>query len=411
MVDKVAALTRFGADTPMGKLLREYWIPALPSSHLVADGVPKRVRLLGEDLVAFRDTRGVVGILNEACPHRGVSLALGRNEDCGLRCLFHGWKLDVEGRVIDTPNESAIEGFAERITQVHHPVEEAGGIVWVYLGTQSPPPSRPNLLFTTLPKDQVFASMGLINANWLPVMEAGFDQAHVRVLHQSSLKETYPNATMTRTMLSSARTKFEFERTPYGGRWRFLETSADDPDKEVRVGEFVFPWWDLIGLSAKTDEDQAILLNVPVDDSHTMLWGIFYNTEHPLEENQPGKVFASAVRSSDTYRTDLPYDRASNWGQDREAMRHHWTGIGVGRGNVGLFYEDIALMESIQPEWDRSKQHLGPSDALITRLRHILLETLREHEAGVIPESVFFDVTSLRPTYSERETLAASIDG
>lgn len=404
MPDKHGVLTRFGPDAPMGKLMREYWLPALPSSHLTPDGPPRRVRLLGHDLVAFRDTAARVGVLNEACPHRGVSLALGRNEDCGLRCLFHGWKLDVEGRVLETPNESAIPSYWTRISQVHHPVEEAGGIVWVYLGNRDPVPPRPDLAFTKLPDDHVFLSLGVVHANWLPVIEAGFDQTHVRLLHQSSLRDTYPNATLTRTMMTGTNTAFEFLRTPYGGTWRFIETSEDTP-REVRVGEYIFPWWDLIGLSADPCEDQAILLTVPVDDRNTMLWGIFYNTEHPLEDGQPGKVFASAVRSPLTYRTDLPYDRESNWGQDRNAMSDHWTGIGIGRGNVGLFYEDIALMESIQPEWDRDEQRLGPSDALIVRLRHILHDTLREHQRGETPESITVCVTGIKPTYSKPEQL------
>ena len=398
MPDAYTALTRFGPSTPMGRLMREYWIPVLRSAHLEADGPPRRVRVLGEDLVAFRDSTGTVGILDEACPHRGVSLALGRNEECGLRCLFHGWKVDVRGRVVEAPNESAIDGFVDRIPANHHPVDEAGGLVWLYLGPRSSPPPRPDLPFVDLPDDHVFASMGVVHANWLPVLEAGFDQAHVRVLHQSALRESYEGVTMAGTMLSTTRSRFEFERRPYGGRWRFLEQGPDG-EEEVRVGELVLPWWDLIGLAADPAEDQAILLNVPVDDRTTMLWGIFYNTEHPLKDGQPGRVFASHVRSEETFRTDLPHDPDGNWGQRRDLMDRHWTGIGVGRGGVGLFYEDMALMESIRPGWDRSRQHLGPSDHLITRLRHLLLEAVREHEAGTVPSSVDCDVRGVIPTF------------
>jgi phthalate 4,5-dioxygenase oxygenase subunit len=401
MSDVYEALTTFGVGTPMGDLMREHWIPALPSVHLVADGAPRRVRLLGQDLVAFRDSNGAVGILDEACPHRGVSLALGRNEDCGLRCLFHGWKLDVTGRVVDTPNESVIEGYASRVPQVHHPAEEAGGIVWVYLGTRTPPSVRSDFAFSLLPADQVFLSMGKIHANWLPVTEAGFDQAHVRVLHQSALRDSFTSeVTMSQTMLASSRTRFAFDRRGYGGHWRFLEGEPGE-EQEVRVGELVLPWWDLIGLTADPDQDKAILLTVPIDDRATMLWAIFYNTEHPLRPGQPGRVFAENVQSPETYRTDLPYDRDSNWGQNREVMDRHWTGIGVGRGGVGLFYEDIALMESIQPDWDRTNQHLGPSDALITRLRHRLLEALRDYDPGRVPESADCDVSELLPRFSE----------
>jgi phthalate 4,5-dioxygenase oxygenase subunit len=384
----------------MGRLMREYWIPALPSSNLISDGPPRRVRLLGDDFVAFRDTVGAVGVLDEACPHRGVSLALGRNEECGLRCLFHGWKLDVTGRVIDTPNEAHIEGFASRLPQVHYPVRESGGIVWVYLGTRQYPPALPNLAFTSLRPDQVFLSMGRVEANWLPIIEAGFDQTHVRVLHQSALRDSYTDqVTMSKTMLDSGRTHFEFDRTSYGGSWRFLDDAEGDA-AEIRVGEFVLPWWDLIGLTPDPEQDNAILLSVPIDDRATMLWGIFYNTKHSLEEGQPGRIFASNVQSLETYRTDFPCDRGGNWGQDRAIMDRHWTGIGVGRGGVSIFLEDIALMESIQPGWDRNKQHLGPSDALITRLRHVLLDTLRTHQSGREPASIDFELAGLMPRFS-----------
>jgi phenylpropionate dioxygenase-like ring-hydroxylating dioxygenase large terminal subunit len=376
------------------------------STALVRDGAPRRLRLLGEDFVAFRDTLGRVGVLDEACPHRGVSLAMGRNEECGLRCLFHGWKLDVRGSVVEVPNQP-IAGFAERIVPRHHPVEEAGGIVWVYLGHRDPAPPRPNLSFAQLPTAHVFVMPGLIHANWLPVIEAGFDQEHVRILHQSVLATSFENVQMASTMLSSRRTRFEFERRPYGGSWRFLEQADQELEEEVRVGEFIFPWWDLIGLSPDPDHDQAILLNVPVDDETTMLWGIFYNTEHPLREGDVGRIFASHCRSAETYRTDLP-GREQNWGQDRDAMKEHWTGIGVGRGGVGLFYEDIALMESINPSWDRSREHLAPSDTLISRLRHILTEALRERERGDEVSSVTADVTDVLPRFTPEPSISSA---
>ena len=391
-------LTRFGPLTPMGRLMREHWIPACKSSQLVSDGAPRRVRLLGEDFVAFRDTEGRVGILNEACPHRGVSLALGRNEECGLRCLFHGWKLDVNGRVVDTLAES--ERFRERLPAVHHPVEEAGGIVWTYLGSREDVPCRPNLVFTQLPPEHVFAMPAPIEANWLSVLEAGFDQVHVRILHRSALASAYPDLSMTRSMLGSSKNRFDLRSRPYGGRWAFFNTRQDGDEEIVRVGDYIFPWWDMIGLSADPDEDAAILLQVPVDDENTMLWGIFYNTEHPLREGDVGRSFADFCESPDTYRTGFPNDRDGNWGQDRSVMDEHWTGIGVGRGNVGLFYEDLALLESMSKSWDRSGEHLGSTDALITRLRRRMREMLRAHEGGGRPASIDADLSSIQPRAS-----------
>jgi phthalate 4,5-dioxygenase len=399
---KFEVLTRFGTGSPLGELMREYWVPVLLSSSLTPDGAPKRVRVLGEDLVAFRDTFGRVGVLNEACPHRGVSLVLGRNEECGLRCLFHGWKLDITGAVVDAPNETP--DFIARIPSSGYPVDEAGGLVWVYLGSAAPAPRRPGLAFTWLPDDHVFVMPGIVHANWLPVIEAGFDQAHVRILHQSAIASTYSGQNMTATMLGSRNTRFEFDRRPYGGTWRFLEQSDACAEQEVRVGEFIMPWWDLIGLSADSADDSAILLTVPVDDQQTMLWAIFYNTDHPLKDDGVGRIFASQCRSPETYRTDLPYDPDGKWGQDRRIMNQHWTGIGVGRGGVGLFYEDIALMESIPRSWDLTQQHLGPSDLLITQLRHLLLRAVDEHRGGTRPLSASYDVSEVVPRFTDSDS-------
>lgn len=399
---KFEVLTHFGPGTPLGDFMRAFWIPALPCVSLVPDGAPRRLRLLGHDLVAFRDTRGRIGILDEACPHRGVSLALGRNEECGLRCLFHGWKFDVDGTVVDAPNET--EEFIGRVPGQGHPVDEAGGIVWVYLGTESPPPPRPDLVFTRLPGDHVFVMPGVVHANWLPVIEAGFDQTHVRILHQSAIASTYGGQHMTATMLDSRSTRFEVNRRPYGANWRFLERDGGGTtdEREVRVGEFVLPWWDLIGLSADPGDDSAILLTVPIDDHSTMLWAIFYNTDHPLQDDGVGRIFASQCRSAETFRTDLPSDRAGNWGQDRAAMADgHWTGIGVGRGGVGLFYEDIALMESIPESWDLSRQHLGPSDLLITQLRHLLLSAVSEQRPAAATAIAAEDVSDVVPRFTD----------
>src|SRR5690242_5847075 len=142
MSDVFEPLTRCGADTPMGRLLREFWIPAIPSSALTADGAPQKLRLLGEHLVAFRATDGRAGIVDQACPHRGASLVLARNEECGLRCLYHGWKLNVDGHVVETPRERDPD-YGDRIRPTGHPTEERGGIVWTYLGAERPAPAFP----------------------------------------------------------------------------------------------------------------------------------------------------------------------------------------------------------------------------------------------------------------------------
>jgi nitrite reductase/ring-hydroxylating ferredoxin subunit len=167
----------------MGEMLREYWMPACRSESLVADGAPQRVRLVGENFVAFRATDGGVGFLYEACPHRGASLALGRNEDNGLRCIFHGWKMDVCGKVVDVPAEPAEtrDAFAARLKVGHFPTHEAGGMVWVYLGKQATPPVFPDFEFNNLPASHVCARRGLVHYNWLQGLEAHIDASHVGI--------------------------------------------------------------------------------------------------------------------------------------------------------------------------------------------------------------------------------------
>src|SRR5918912_2134633 len=160
-------LTRIGPGTPMGRLMRQYWMPVLRSAKLEADGAPARVRLMGQDFVAFRATDGRVGFLDERCPHRGVSLALARNEDCALRCIFHGWKIDVSGKVVETPSEPPESNLASKVRVKHYPVKEAGGLVWGWLGEGQKPPRCPDFEFTHLPLEQVVVRKAVLNVNWV----------------------------------------------------------------------------------------------------------------------------------------------------------------------------------------------------------------------------------------------------
>src|SRR5207248_10812408 len=144
-------ICRVGPGTPMGAILREYWMPALLSDEVVIDGDPLRLKLLGEDLIAFRDTDGRVGMLGVHCPHRGASLFFGRNEEGGLRCVYHGWKFDVSGNCLDMPNEPSESSFKNRVHQTPYPCREAGGMIWTYMGPLTEPPPLPELEFTLVP--------------------------------------------------------------------------------------------------------------------------------------------------------------------------------------------------------------------------------------------------------------------
>src|SRR5579884_3960363 len=180
-------LTRTGPGTPMGNLMRRYWIPTLFSHQLAEpDCPPVRVRLLGEDLVAFRDTEGRVGLLHQHCPHRGASLFFGRNEECGLRCVYHGWKFDVNGNCVDMPNEPPESDFKHKVKATAYPTVERGGVVWAYLGPRETPPPLPELPANIHEDGSVFAFM--IEGNYLQIVEGDIDTTHASFLHYGSLK-------------------------------------------------------------------------------------------------------------------------------------------------------------------------------------------------------------------------------
>src|SRR5687767_1196057 len=172
-------MCRVGPGTPMGDLMRQYWIPALISSELpVNDGPPLRLRLLGEDMIAFRTTSGDVGVIQNACPHRGASMFFGRNEEDGLRCVYHGWKFDVSGACVDMPNEPAESRFKERILQPAYPVVEAGGVIWCYMGPREHQPPPPDFEWTRAPANYRHVSRTLEFCNYLQTIEGGIDTVH-----------------------------------------------------------------------------------------------------------------------------------------------------------------------------------------------------------------------------------------
>src|SRR5256885_9536504 len=181
-------LSRVGPNTPMGKLLRRYWAPFLLASEIPEpDCPPVRVKLMGEQLVAFRDTAGHIGLIDEFCAHRGVSLWFGRNEECGLRCPYHGWKYDVTGQCVDLPSEGADGPMRKRIKLKSYPCIELGGVVWTYMGPPELKPEPPGIEWAHVPPERRFASKRLQECNWLQALEGGIDSSHVSFLHSGAL--------------------------------------------------------------------------------------------------------------------------------------------------------------------------------------------------------------------------------
>ncbi len=385
-------LTRIEGDAPMGVLMREHsWIPACLSIELVSDGAPRRVRLVGKDYVAFRDTKGDIGFLDEGCPHRNASLVLARNEECGLRCIFHGWKVDVTGQVVEAPTHSPNpEAFAAKIQARRYPTVDAGGLVWVWLGESAAPPF-PHLPFTVLPASNVWVTATHCACNWLQGVEATLDTAHIGTLHKAYMEahtKVDAGANIAGTLAALA-PRYEVAHTDYG-----LDAIGvrplPDGSSYVRTTRYILPFVSLVPGSpgsAGGDPDGVIFIVSPVDDTHHILFFGFWAAGFDINDGQ----YLSIPRAQRGIVGDRPFDvtnfggfsggRDQNWGQDREAMaRGHFSGF---TGN--LLQEDTVTQISMGAIVDRTKEHLSSSDVAIIHARRVLLEAVANVQAGRHP--------------------------
>jgi phthalate 4,5-dioxygenase len=373
-------LTRVGPGTPMGELLRELWTPAVRSASLVADGAPKRVRLLGQNFVAFRATDGRVGFLNEACPHRGASLALARNEANGLRCIFHGWKIDVEGRCVETPTEPAArcEAFAASVPVKHYPTREAGGLVWVYLGRRSAPPSFYDFEIHAPPAEALLRC-AIVHGNWLQGVEGQLDSAHLNFLHSTSIPAR-DSRKIGALVSHDPAPRFEFIEQPYGFREAALRTLPDG-STYARIREVVPPYY--LFIPGEHGQPRLVVVIVPIDDEWSAHWYYYLNPFGPV----PDWYLQYAVERTHADDDDFAADRGgvgNMWHQDRAAMgKGHWSGL-----DKNFVYEDFIIEESMGPIADRSQEYLGSSDLVIVRFRRMLFQALEDHKQGKLPFGV-----------------------
>jgi phenylpropionate dioxygenase-like ring-hydroxylating dioxygenase large terminal subunit len=368
-------LCRVTGDAPMGKMLRQhYWLPAILSVRVKHGDAPVRVRLFGENFVAFRGADGKVGFLNEACPHRGASLALGRVEGCAVKCLFHSWKISSSGEVLDVPNElNNPKEFAKTVKVRAYPTREGAGLVWVWLGEGEAPPA-PDFEWMDLPPDQVYAAGIELNANWLQGVEATIDSSHVALLHTSWTQNSATDFAATR---ENTTVKYEFEKKPYGFQAAALRPTPDGTCV-ARVTEFIMPYYGLIPpIYTGPLQDRTAIIAVPIDDENLIQWYIYYNPEKPVDSwrrTQRANQWPMAG--------GLPGDRSNNWGQSRHAMD--------GGNNTGFFeivLEDFVITVSMGPIVDRTKEYLCSGDQAIIRARRQLLEDVKNFMAGKPPKS------------------------
>jgi phenylpropionate dioxygenase-like ring-hydroxylating dioxygenase large terminal subunit len=380
-------ITRVGPGTPMGNLMREYWVPAMLSSELPGpDCDPVRVLLLGEQLIGFRDTNGKPGLIQNNCPHRGASLFFGRNEEAGLRCVYHGWKFDVDGYCIDMPNEPAESDFKQKVKAVAYPCKERGGIVWAYLGPRKEPPPMPDLEANVL--EGATATAFQLEGNWLQILEGDIDTTHVGFLHYGGLRpEDQQQGSFSEYQLRQKHAHFEVIDTP-GGVAYGARRPGPPGEAYWRIAQFAMPFYTFTppGVLGIKKNNGA---RVPMDDYHTMNY--FMN----VASGRPGNGVLNAIfperlpDTTDWYgRNRFVPNMANDFLMDRALQR---TGKGGGgfTGIPWLLIQDAAMTGSMGPIFDRSTEHLGSADAMVIQVRRRLINAVKAHmERGITPSGV-----------------------
>ena len=365
-----ALLTQVVGEAPMGRMMRRYWVPVCLSEELAeTDGMPVRATIFGERFVAFRDSAGRIGVLDEACPHRLASLALGRNEEGGLRCIYHGWKFSVDGACMEMPTEPESYNFRDRMRTRSYPAREAGGIVWGYLGPGEPPPF-PEYDWMRLPQEQRAVVKVGERANYLQAIEGSIDSSHSWFLHRGIIWDWKVRSSVS----LDTSPKLEAEDTPYGFRYAAIRVPVSNPETEryVRVTLFVVPFTSVIPRPLPQNQPAHVQIFVPVDDRRTLFYGIFFSQDGSPVDRDEMRRKHHVVPGVDLDRNWFRLASAENWfNQDREAMQHDsYTGIN------GFTNQDMACQESMGSVVDRSREHLGTSDVAIIRMRRRMSDAL-----------------------------------
>jgi phthalate 4,5-dioxygenase oxygenase subunit len=388
-------LCRVGPGTPMGDLMRRYWIPVGYSWELELDGQPQRIRVLGEDLLLWRDSDGVVAATQQRCPHRGTNLFFGRNEESGLRCAYHGWKFDVTGSCVDMPNEPAYSNFKTKVKITAYRGDDFGQVTWIYMGPdQKNPPGMPEFEFGLVPEENLHHNHKLVyECNWMQALEGELDTTHVYFLHSRLDPEASPKYGL---YLDEKSAKFHIVETDVGMTYG-AERAENDGSSYWRTTQMLFPFY---GMFPGTPDDGTtpVSIYVPIDDYHTLHLGVRWNPTRPLKGLKPdatlpdepgaladgvgpmkpeqrGRFFATswpAVAPENDFMMDLDTKKRINF-----------TGI------PSVRLQDSAVIWSMGPIMDRMQEHLGTADATIIKVRRKLItaaKALREH--GTVPPGV-----------------------
>ncbi|MEJ0019362.1 MAG: Rieske 2Fe-2S domain-containing protein [Acetobacteraceae bacterium] len=398
-------VTRVGQGTPMGNAMRRYWIPALLSRELAEpDGPPVRVRLLGEDLVAFRDSQGRIGLLDEYCPHRRASLYFGRNEDCGLRCVYHGWKFDIAGACTDMMNEPPEHDFRHKVRLTAYPTCELGDIVWAYLGPAERMPPLPKFAWTQAPEANRHVTKVIQECNWLQGLEGGIDTSHAPIMHRL-LSETSSRGGFkpSNPFVLGKAPKLVVDITDYGYQYAGIR-ALGEADMHIRTYQFVLPFHQIRPSKAESGLPlDAGHIWVPIDDETTAVYNWAYCPDGALhEEDRLERGLGNGPLHVDPLTFRSKANRANDYLLDRLVQKHEsYTGID------GINVQDRAIQESMGRIVDRSKEHLGPADKAIIQARRLLRQVVKTVEAGGAPDGTG---TSYYPLRAHEAVLPQTAD-
>ena len=382
-------LCRVGPGTPMGDLFRRYWNPFLLSSELRdPDGPPVRVKLLGEKLVAFRDTNGVVGLIGERCPHRGASLFFGINQECGLMCIYHGWKYDVDGNCVDMPSDLPGSTFKEKVHATAYPCWENNGVLWTYMGPTEKQPAYPDFIFNRLPPEHVSATCVPIYCNYLQSIEGNIDSTHTGTLHRAwadfepvddgTDKPGYPSGPMQTYIQARSRyAKVEVQDTDYGFRLIAIRPT-DKGNQNVRIAAQVLP---LTRVATRGGRIGGALIHVPMDDENCFRMDIQCRTDQPISAGERQAAKSGTNMEDDGKRRRNRADNDYNidrWAQKNTFIAGIWPTAD----------QDYAITESMGPIIDRTGEHLYAGDAAIIRYRQMLGKAARNLREGIEPPAL-----------------------
>ncbi|MFI2819789.1 Rieske 2Fe-2S domain-containing protein [Vreelandella alkaliphila] len=377
-------LCRVEGEAPMGEIMRRHWLPACLSEEIEEpDGDPVRVRLLGEDLVAFRDTDGRVGVLDEMCPHRRASLVLGRNEECGLRCLYHGWKMDVDGNVLEMSSEPPESKMTEKVKHKAYPTHEAAGFVWVYMGPPDEQPEFTAPVFQPTPDTKVSISKVIIDCNWAQILEGAIDSAHSSSLHSTDMvpaRTTGAEATDTLWLRPSTdkAPRLQVQKTRFGFRYAAIRRPIKDAKTHdyVRTTLFIAPY--TVQIPPNNQYDIAIL-HVPIDDTHTAFHFIAWGDAATTPDTESWRKFLGTQIGIDVDKSFRKFrTRENNYWQDRRIMQLGTSFTGI----KGIPNQDIAMWETMGPIADRTHDRLGASDLAIVEFRRQMLQAAKTMQQG-----------------------------